>query len=153
ISGWIRSARNGGAWNGIGLTSSAAAADPKRITVLAIAINNNGSGRTIRNTLNGEAVDQNSILVMLTSNGDLDFNGKVDGADYFLIDNGYLNQLPGYRNGDLDYNGHIDAADYFLIDDALLAQGSPLSAAAYPSAPSQPSLGLREHTKASRRVR
>src|SRR5262249_34914711 len=124
----IRTARNSSPkrWRGMGLTSSAAAVSSTGITGLALIVNDRGARTPVYPTFAGQSVDSNCILVKYTYDGDMDLNGKVDGADYFLIDNGFLNQFTGYRNGDLDYNGKIDGADYFLIDNAFLNQGGTL---------------------------
>jgi autotransporter-associated beta strand protein len=139
IANQIKSARNTapGLWQGVGITSSAAAADAHGLTGLAVILNDNGAGKPIYTTFTGQPVDVNSILVKYTYNGDMDLNGKVDADDYFLIDRGFAAHLAGYRNGDLDYNGSIDADDYFLIDNAFARQnailaGGSLAASAVP---------------------
>jgi hypothetical protein len=134
----IRSARNvpGGLWTSQGVTSSAAAADPR--TGLAIALNDTGAGTPLFPIFDGLAADANAILIKYTYNGDADFSGKIDADDYFKIDKGFLVGATGYRNGDFDYSGSVDADDYFLIDSAYLNQsgvlgiGEPASAAAVP---------------------
>src|SRR5262249_29025942 len=127
----IKSGRANGAWNGKGIFSSAAATDEQRVTGLAVAINDKGGGVPILSSLNGAATDANSIIVKYTYNGDVDFNGKVDGADYFLVDSGFLNNGNMYRNGDLDFNAKVDGADYFLIDSGFLGQTQPLATHAF----------------------
>src|SRR5262249_10809032 len=125
-----KTGRSGGSWNGPGITSSIAAADSTHTTGLDAVINDKGDGTALLPTIDSEPADANVVLVRYGPNGDLDLNGKVNGADYFLIDNGFLNQLAGYHNGDIDGNGKVDGADYFLIDSAFLTQGSPAAASA-----------------------
>jgi hypothetical protein len=59
--------------------------------------------------------------------GDADLTGQIDGTDYSLIDNGFVNSLTGWLNGDFDYNGVIDSTDYALIDNAFVNQAGPLA--------------------------
>jgi hypothetical protein len=86
----IVSARNGGAWNGFGITSSTAAANPNHSTTLGLM---EGSDyRAIYGpsaTFNGEPVDDTSVLVRYTYYGDTDFNGRVNFDDYVRTDNGF----------------------------------------------------------------
>jgi autotransporter-associated beta strand protein len=110
-------------WAGSGITSSAAAANAKGITGLAIVLNDNGHGGVLHDKFDGVDVNRDSILVKYTYNGDTDLSGKVDADDYFHIDRGFLTHLSGYANGDFDFNGEIDADDYFLIDNAFVNQG------------------------------
>ena len=82
---------------------------------LAAIRNADEQGQPLFDSFAGQAVDENSILVKFTINGDADLNGKLDASDYFLIDKGFLsknsaNPLTGYRNGDFDYNDKIDAS-------------------------------------------
>jgi probable HAF family extracellular repeat protein len=128
LIGLLKSARNGGDWSGVGISSSTAAAEPSKLTGLAIILNDKGDGTPIYTQFDGEPVDANSILVKYTWNGDADLNGKLDADDYFQIDNGFAKNLIGYRNGDFDFNGSVDADDYFLIDNAFLQQTGVLAA-------------------------
>ncbi|HEX2972584.1 MAG TPA: CAP domain-containing protein [Tepidisphaeraceae bacterium] len=122
VTQWIKSARGtNGQWEGSGITSSAAAEN--RLTGLAIVLNDKGDGKgALFTQFDGEEVDVNSILVKYTWNGDVTLDGKVDLADYFLVDSGFITQKGGYRNGDLNFDGKVDLADYFLIDSAFIGQ-------------------------------
>ncbi|HEX2971171.1 MAG TPA: hypothetical protein VHP11_02490, partial [Tepidisphaeraceae bacterium] len=112
---------------------SAAAAAPanKRYKGLSLMLNEktnaDGSKSAILSNFSGQAVTANDILVKYTWNGDVDLNGKVDLADYFLVDAGFIKQTGGYRNGDLDLNGKVGLADYFLIDAAFIGQDAVLA--------------------------
>jgi hypothetical protein len=130
LSQLIASARKIAPWAGPGITSSAAAANPKFTTGLAIALNDNGHGGPLYGSFDGLPVDLNSVLVKYTWNGDADLSGKIDADDYFQIDAGFAQHLAGYRNGDFDFNGKIDADDYFLIDSAFVRQSSVLATVA-----------------------
>jgi hypothetical protein len=141
VSAMIGSARNGKAklWTSSGLTSSTAANDLSKRTGLAVILNDNGLGKQLYATFDGQSVDLNSVLVKYTYNGDMDLNGVVDADDYFRIDRGFANHLTGYANGDLDFSGAVDADDYFLIDAAFLQQGTPLAGAVNAMAVPEPS--------------
>jgi len=126
IGGWIKSARNAGAWNGKGVTSSTAKVTP--YTGLAAVLNNKGDGTTIQNPFAGVSVGVTDVLVKYTWDGDANLDGLVNADDYFLADSGYITQAKGYQNGDFNYDGVINADDYFLIDSAYIGQSGPLAA-------------------------
>jgi hypothetical protein len=127
LSSFIASARNAGAWNAPGVSSSVASGDSTRLSGLAILLNANPAGNPIHAAFAGEAVDADSILLRYTYNGDVDLNGSVDADDYFAVDSGFSAAATGYQNGDLDFSGAVDADDYFLIDSAFAGQSSPLA--------------------------
>jgi len=110
ITDFIRRARNNGAWNGPGLTSSAARADAQGITTLGILLN-----------------DDNSILVRYTYTGDLDLDLDIDADDYARMDAGYATHATRYQDGDINLDGAINADDFFLIDRAFSNQSATLS--------------------------
>ncbi|HEX2971631.1 MAG TPA: dockerin type I repeat-containing protein [Tepidisphaeraceae bacterium] len=118
-------------WNGQGITSSAAREQAKRLTGVAVMPNDDGRGHAIWPT-SGVPDNLNAVFVMYTWNGDVTLDGKVDLADYFLVDAGFITQKGGYRNGDLNYDGKVDLADYFLIDSAFIGQTGVLSTAPVP---------------------
>ena len=68
------------------------------------------------------------MLAKYTYYGDTNLDGKVDGSDYTLIDNGYLQHLTGWFNGDLNYDGVVNGSDYTLIDIAFNTQAATLAA-------------------------
>jgi autotransporter-associated beta strand protein len=132
VNDQVRSALNlpSGFWDGPGITSSAAAADPafnKALGVISndLAVSTNGqfTGAFVSSFAN-RGVDENAVLVKFTWFGDADLSGSVDGTDYGLIDAGFLSNgaLTGWFNGDFDYSGTIDGTDYGLIDGAFLTQ-------------------------------
>jgi hypothetical protein len=128
-------AYSNGNWNGSGgITSSTAAADTAHLTAVGVIINDTGANTTAATgtpfytSLDGTPTTDGDILVKYTYYGDADLSGSVDGSDYSLIDNGYLNQLTGWYNGDFNYDGVIDGSDYTLIDNAYNTQGASLAA-------------------------
>src|SRR5205814_9155372 len=125
-------ARHGGAWDRAGITSSVARSNSAHITALGVL--SGAEYRSIYGTsavFDGFAVADSDVLIKYTYNGDTDFNGKVDGADYARIDTSFNNQvtqgnIAGWVNGDFDLNGKVDGADYALIDAAFNSQGAAL---------------------------
>jgi hypothetical protein len=109
----LRRGYNSGAWNGNGMTSTAARLDPEHITAV------------------GWGLVGGKILVRYTYFGDADVDGKVDGDDYARIDASFNRQLTqgniGYWwNGDFNYDGRISGGDYALIDSAFNAQNGTI---------------------------
>ena len=134
ITSLLQSGYNGGAWNGTsGIFSSAAASDARHLSAVGAIINDTGantgtsSGTAIYNSLEGSPTVDGDILVMYTYYGDANLSGAVDGSDYSLIDNGYLNHLTGWYNGDFNYDGTVDGSDYTLIDNAFNLQGAAIN--------------------------
>jgi hypothetical protein len=125
----------GGNWNGsAGITSGAAAGDSTHRTAVGTIVNNNGLGSPLYGAgaslgmFGSTSPALNDVLIRYTWSGDANLNGKVDGTDYSLIDNGALNHLSGWYNGDFNYDGIIDGSDYTLIDNSYNIQGAALIA-------------------------
>ncbi len=124
----------GGAnWKGVGgINSSAAAANPGLMALGVVQNNQNGTplfglDSPSQTQFDGTNPGDSDILVKYTYFGDANLDGKVDGSDYSLIDNGYANHLTGWYNGDFNYDGVIDGSDYALIDNAFNNQGAQLT--------------------------
>ncbi len=128
VVGLISAARNGGAWNGTGLDSSAAAASGGLTSLAAVESADYKSIYGGNATFDGQQLDNDAIVIKYTYYGDSDLNGKVDGADYARVDAAFNQEatnhsnIAGWFNGDFDYNGKSDGADYALIDAAFNAQ-------------------------------
>jgi alpha-amylase len=116
---------DGGKWDGQGIISSAAAADPGHLHTLAVVLNDNGSGTPLYTSFFGQTLDDNATIIDYTYFGDANLDGQVDGSDYTLIDNGFNDKLTGWHNGDFNDDGVIDGSDYTLIDNAFNMQGAP----------------------------
>jgi hypothetical protein len=127
IQTMINNARAGGAWNGIGITSIAAAnATPKNTTLGAMEASEFKSLYGGSATFDGATIDASAVLVKYTYCGDTDFNGIVNFDDYSRTDSGFNLHKTGWLNGDFDGNGQVDFDDYSLIDLAFNTQGSAL---------------------------
>ncbi|HUU91784.1 MAG TPA: S8 family serine peptidase [Phycisphaerae bacterium] len=136
IQDWIREGYNGGGWDGTGITSSDAKNHPQSITALGVIDNaDTEPGIGGLEDLDGEPVDETSVLVKYTYYGDANLDGIVDSNDYDRIDINWLlwvryQKVPdgGWRwaVGDFNYDGTIDSNDYDLIDNAYTHQGGAL---------------------------
>ena len=109
INAQIVSGRNGGAWNGSGIVTTAASGS---LTTLGIA------------EIGGD------VIVKFTYAGDANLDGKINIDDYGLIDTSVGLGLTGWFNGDFNYDGKINIDDYGIIDVNVGVQGSPMSSSA-----------------------
>jgi autotransporter-associated beta strand protein len=120
-------------WNGsTGITSSTAAADTRSLSALGVIQNETaGDGIMYSTTFDGTtglSLATSDVLIRYTFYGDANLDGTVDGSDYSLIDNGFLDNLSGWQNGDFNYDHAVDGSDYTLIDNAFNNQGANLAA-------------------------
>lgn len=123
VEDWVRQGRNGGTWDGAGITSAAARDDVMGMTGLAVVLNEAGEGGDVLvSEFGGEVVGPDSVLLKYTWNGDANTDGIVNADDYFLADSGFITQIGGWYNGDFNYDGVMNADDYFLIDSAFIGQ-------------------------------
>jgi autotransporter-associated beta strand protein len=120
-----------------GITSSVVATGAAN-TALGMELNDDGTGTNtpLMTTFDGQPVGDTDVLVKYTFAGDADLSGTIDATDYSLIDNGFTNQLTGWRNGDFNYDGVVNGDDYTLIDNAFNTQGTT-TFAALPATPSE----------------
>ena len=125
ISGLIAAARNGGAWDQPGITSSAAKAAAQQNTTLGV-LKGSEYISVAGTSFDGFTVAAFDTLVKYTWYGDTDFNGVVDFDDYVRIDNGFNTGATGWLNGDFDFSGVIDFDDYVLIDLGFNTQNGTL---------------------------
>ena len=122
----LLSGRNAGAWNGPGLISASAAANPATGFGIMNAIDKFGSSGGV---FSGQNVDATTLLIKYTWNGDANLDGRVTFDDYVKIDTGFNQHLPGYNNGDFNYDGVVNFDDYVLIDIAFNQQNGTLGRA------------------------
>lgn len=125
LTSQIRSAYNGGHWNGAGITSSAAAYATNHGLGIAEASAILGSGG---GTFSGVNVDDSSVLIKYTYFGDANLDGKVDILDLGLLAS-HWQQAGGWYQGDFNYDGKIDILDLgqLATDWQLGATGSAMS--------------------------
>lgn len=129
VRSYLSTGRNGGAWTGAGVTSSAAQADPNHATAVGYAEASQLLGLTGPQTATwaGLPVDATTLLLRYTYYGDLNLDGRVGADDYALLDRGFGAHRSGWVNGDVNYDGTVDAADYLLTDRSYALNGSRLT--------------------------
>jgi hypothetical protein len=127
VEGFIRTGRNGGAWNGAsGITSTAAKNHTPKNTTLGVLSGAEFSSVGGTGTFSGLAYTATDTLIKYTYYGDTDFNGIVNFDDYSRTDSGFNLHKTGWLNGDFDYNNVVDFDDYSLIDLAFNTQSGTL---------------------------
>jgi hypothetical protein len=121
IANQIKSGRAGGAWNGTGITSSAAASTPH--TALGY-----GEASVLGlSSFSGQSVDSTSVLVKYTYYGDADLDGDADGVDIGTWATNFTGELGGsgpkhWTDGDWDYDGDVDGVDAGLWAQAFTGE-------------------------------
>jgi hypothetical protein len=127
-SGWLVSGYAGGLWNGTGIVSSHAAANPNMDTGLVLADN----ALADLGEFGGVAVDENSLLLKYTYYGDIDVNGQVDADDLTVFANNFGRTTGATQiDGDIDLDGDVDADDLTVFANSFgKGIGAPLAAAA-----------------------
>lgn len=152
IRNQIISGRAGGAWNGNGINSSAAAADNRLAIGSAVA---SVVGAT---SFAGESVDGTTLLVGTTLKGDANLNFAVNFDDLLLLAQNYGGTSKIWSQGDSDYNSTVDFDDLLALaqnygsaylesgsvvtDDVLHAQFADHWALALTLVPEPATLGL-----------
>ena len=117
LSNQVKSGYNSGAWNGNGITSSAAAANSTHSTAVGF-----GSAATILGlsgsataTFDGQTVDASSLLVKYTWNGDANLDGKVNTSDFMTLASNFGGSGKLWQGGDFNYDGVVNALDFNAI--------------------------------------
>jgi hypothetical protein len=114
---------NLGAWNGTGINSSTAAADPVGNTALGFADNAVLQLATFGGV---PGLIGTEVLVKYTYYGDSDLNGKVTLDDFSLFLEGYQNVGTTWLTGDYDFNGSVDLNDFSTFLGGYQNQGPQL---------------------------
>lgn len=126
----ISIARNGGTWDGNGITttlgdSTHSLGYAEAATLLGLA-----PGQTA--LFRGQVVDHTTVLVLYTLNGDTNLDRKVDISDFASLAANF-NQAGPWGRGDFDYNGTVNISDFALLAANFNQQmPSPLLRAAIP---------------------
>jgi hypothetical protein len=115
-----------GHWDGTGIVSSTAAADPHQVTTIGYAESSVLLGAS-GGQFAGQTVDSTSLILKTTYYGDINLDGKIDGDDYALLDRSFAKGTfatsgANWTDGDFNYDGKVDSADYALIDKAFGVQ-------------------------------
>ncbi len=109
----------GASWNGMGITSTAAAAangtDPESRSVGYA--NNAEMPLGPYTNFRGQPVDATSVLTAYTRTGDANLDGVVNDDDVTIVGASYSPSVPqaSWALGDFDYNGFVDDDDVTLL--------------------------------------
>jgi hypothetical protein len=141
IRAQIISARNGGAWDGNGITSSLA--DASR---LAVGYGEAGAiFATFPATFAGQVIDDSSVLLRLTRYGDANLDGAVNLQDFNRLAAHFGASDGLWTDGDFSYDGAVNLVDFNLLaaNFGLAASGpavTPADWAALASAVPEPAV-------------
>ncbi|MEX2139344.1 MAG: PEP-CTERM sorting domain-containing protein [Pirellulales bacterium] len=102
-------------WTGLGITSSAAAAEPQSRSVGYAE--NSALPLGPYTTFRGQPVDDTSVLMAYTRTGDANLDGVVNDDDVTIVGATYAPGVPQphWALGDFDYNGFVDDDDVTLL--------------------------------------
>lgn len=109
IIDYLKTGFAGGAWNGQGISSSAAASQPNRAIGVAEA-SDVGSPSIFL----GQSVDSTSLLLRFTLPGDANLDGIVNITDFALLAANF-NTSSYWAKGDFNYNGVTNINDFALL--------------------------------------
>lgn len=107
----------GPSWQGGGIVSGAAAANPAMGVGYAEAADVLRLTGAQTATFGGQSVDATSVLVRLTRMGDADLDGEVGFADFQRMERGFGQTGQTWASGDFNYDGKVDVADFKLLYD------------------------------------
>jgi hypothetical protein len=116
VRGWVAAARNGGAWNRAGLTSSEAALRPDARAIgfgEASALLGLSGARTA--VWRGQVVDASTLLVRTALPGDATLDDAVNFGDLLALAKSYNGANAYWAQGDFDYNGVVNFADLLIL--------------------------------------
>jgi arabinogalactan endo-1,4-beta-galactosidase len=121
IRSQLLSGYNGGLWNGVGITSSAAAANP-------------GYGLGYADGADGivAGLSPGQIEIVYTLYGDANLDGVVNGSDFGILAANFGQQVNGWDQGDFNYDGVVNGSDFGALA-ANFGQEASGGAVALPS--------------------
>jgi hypothetical protein len=116
IADQIKSGRGNGAWNGKGITSSAAAdvaANASNIHKTALGFAEASAvGIT---SFQGQSFDDSSVFIRYTFTGDANLDGTVTGTDFNALATNFNQTGKSWVDGDFNYDGIVNALDFNAI--------------------------------------
>jgi hypothetical protein len=104
IRGYLKSGYNGGAWNGLGLNSSAAAANPGYALAYA-----DGADGVVKGVSAGQ------VFIAYTLYGDANIDGVVNGDDFTILIGNLHKSVSSWDQGDFNYDGVVSGDDFTLL--------------------------------------
>ncbi|HEX4053872.1 MAG TPA: NF038122 family metalloprotease [Tepidisphaeraceae bacterium] len=105
IRSYLQSGYNNGAWNGVGIDSSAAAANSR----YAVGYADSADPGNPANLPSGE------IEIKYTLYGDTNLDGTVNSVDFGNLAANFGKSGKVWDQGDLDYNGTVNSIDFGLL--------------------------------------
>jgi hypothetical protein len=123
LIGVIKSGYNGGAWNGVGIMSSSAAANPGHALGVAKATD---VFQNFPATFMGQTVDADAVLVRYTRYGDANLDGMINLNDFNRLASSFGTNGKTWSQGDFNYDGTVNLSDFNLLASNFgLAASSP----------------------------
>jgi hypothetical protein len=143
IRGLVTNWYNGGAKNGKGLGSSVAAADANKTLAVFTNTANDGvtpyfdsyAGHDL--TTAPVPLTASTVFAVVTYQGDVNLDGKVDGKDYKTALESAIFGRTGWLNGDVNYDGVVNNLDLALINSKV-----PLNLPALTGMPTENTAGI-----------
>jgi hypothetical protein len=119
----------GATWDGMGITSSAAAAAEEESRSVAFA-NNGDMPLGALTDFRGQPVDDTSVIVAYTRTGDANLDGVVNDNDVTIVSATYApgTPQPSWALGDFDYDGFVDDNDITLLGVFYDPSATPIAA-------------------------
>ena len=102
---------NGGAWDGLRMSSSTAASDPNHNTAVGYAEAVDVIGPQ-GGTFMGQSVDATAVLVRYTRYGDANLDGTVNLIDFNRLAGSFGQSDRTWSQGDFNYDGLINLIDF-----------------------------------------
>ena len=104
----LQSGYASGAWNGVGITSSLAAADGKTIGYAQAS----DIFSSFPATIDGQSIASSAMIARWTIPGDVNLDGVVNAVDFNTLAANFNSATNAFDKGDLNYDGHVNAADF-----------------------------------------
>ena len=111
IRALVTAARNGGAWDGPGITSSDANANEFAVGYAA----SNAIFTNFPATFAGQAIDDTSVLIRFTRYGDANLDGQVNLQDFNRLATSFGSAAALWDDGDFNYDGNVNLQDFNLL--------------------------------------
>jgi hypothetical protein len=118
IAGYIASGFDNGLWNGVGIISSTALANPNYSIGYASSADAGNPA--------GLAPNQDEIAFTLA--GDVNLDGAVNGVDFGIVSSNFNHAVTGWDKGDFNYDGVVNGVDFGMLA-ANFNKGASLAAA------------------------